>query len=457
VTAKQLAWFYCFADPNPAKALDWANRAYSAEQDSPAAAALLAYALSINNQLEWAQPLLAAAEKSQIADLVQARMLLAAGNRAGAIQTIQAAVAKDPGSLGAERAKEWLRELGSAYAPPIDARALTSFLIERLGRAVIPRFTPPDAMIDVQFNVRGAELSYGSEIEGAVAIVNKASEPLVISEHSLFQGNIRVSASVTGDLTREIPNLLFDTIRTSLLVPPGRSLVHPLRLSTGELRDLLLTCPQAALDLRFTLYLDPVITERGEVTNRLVDVKPVTVAVRRPRLSVTPDFVQGRLTTVASAQETQRIQTARLFTGLLKEQYLMAEKGTLYSFYYSDHLHGQLRSSLAGPAGLLLGGPESQWAVRVNAMADMLTMPLDQEVATAVAKNLNYPYWPVRLMAVYVLARSPTGGFGSVLDWVAQNDKDEMVRSMALSLQSTVLGGASPRPLTPQLLPAARP
>ena len=33
--ARQLAWFYSFADPNTAKALDWANKAYSAEPNSP--------------------------------------------------------------------------------------------------------------------------------------------------------------------------------------------------------------------------------------------------------------------------------------------------------------------------------------------------------------------------------------------------------------------------------------
>jgi hypothetical protein len=249
---------------------------------------------------------------------------------------------------------------------------------------------------------------------------------------------------VSGNLTREIPNLVFETIRTDLVVPPGRSLVHRLRLSTGELRDLLLTCPQAALDLQFTLYLDPVTTDLGQTSNRLVDVKPVTLSVKRPLLPVSTEFVRSRLSVLASGSEAQKVQAARWFTGLLKEQQLMREKGILYAFQYSDSLPGQLRLSLTSPSGLLMGPADREWAVRVSAMADMLSLPLDQELAAAVAKNLTHAYWPVRLMAVYLLAKSTAGTFDSVLDWVAKNDADEMVRSMALSLLSGSVAGVAP-------------
>ena len=57
VGPKQLAWFYCFADPDQGMALDWANRAYSVEPDSVAAASLLSFALVMNDQIQWARPL----------------------------------------------------------------------------------------------------------------------------------------------------------------------------------------------------------------------------------------------------------------------------------------------------------------------------------------------------------------------------------------------------------------
>jgi hypothetical protein len=436
MSAKQFAWFYCFADPNLPKALDWANRAYSVEPNSPSASALLAYALSANNQMEWAKPLLAASESSQIADLVQARIELSEGRKEEGIKTLKAAITKDAGSLAAERAKEMLAELGSQYLPPVDPGVLMSFLTEHLGRVIAPQFLPPDKMIEVQFSIRGNEFSYGNELDGVVALVNKAPEPLVVNENSLFQGNIRISAQVSGDIRQTIPSLISQIVRTDLTIMPGKSLVHVLRLSTGELRRLLLTYPQASLEIQFTLYLDPVATDTGALRNRLVDVKPVTVSVVRPRAEISAGYIRDRFNAISSGQEGQKIRTAQLFTGLLKEQYAMARHGTLYSFKYAPWMPDQLRLALMADSGLLLKEGENEWVVKVDTMASMLSMPIDQELATVIARNLNHPQWPVRLMAVYLLANSPGNDFGKVLDWVAQYDASERVRSLAVSLQS---------------------
>jgi hypothetical protein len=450
INTRQLAWFYCFVDPSPEKALDWANKAYSADPNAPSVSALLAYAFSLSNQLEWARPLLGAAENSQIADLVQAKIEVSEGKKEDAMQTLQAAITKDAGSLTAERAQEMLHNLGGRYVPPIDPGELLTFLAGSLGRAVAPQFLPPDKMLEVQFNIRGHEISYGDDLDAALTIANKSAESLVITESSLFRGNIRVSASVGGDLKQEIPDLLVQTIRTELAVAPGRSMVQVLRLSTGALRRLLLTYPQASLDIRFTLYLDPVTGSDGVVANRLTDIKPVTVSVRRPGVDVTTKYVRDRFNAISSGQEGQKIRTAQLFTGLLKEQYAMAEHGTLYPFKYAAWLPELLRSALVSDSGLLLRDGGDEWVVKVNVMADLLTAPLDQELAAVIAKNLNHPQWPVRLMAVYVLADGTGNGFDKVLSWVAQNDTNELVRGIALSLQPAP-AAATP---TTALLPA---
>jgi hypothetical protein len=68
-------------------------------------------------------------------------------------------------------------------------------------------------------------------------------------------------------------------------------------------------------------------------------------------------------------------------------------------------------------------------------------------LATAAAKNLNHEQWPVRLMAVYLLANNHGDNFRPVLDWIAKQDASELVRSLAASLQSappSVLSAVSP-------------
>ncbi len=135
----------------------------------------------------------------------------------------------------------------------------------------------------------------------------------------------------------------------------------------------------------------------------------------------------------------------------------MAEQGTLYPYRYKPWLPELLRSSLVSASGLLLGQGPDDWVVKVNTMADLLSMPIDQELATTVAKNLNDPQWPVRLMAVYLLATSTGESFRPVLDWVAQQDSNELVRSLAMSLQSAPASAASAGLPTDEPLITVRP
>jgi len=435
---EQLAWFHCFALPDAVKALHWANKAYSIEPNSPTAAAMLAYSLVMNQQTEWAKTLIDNYERNQIADLTLAQVQLAQGQRDSAIETLKSAIARDPGALEAERAKEILAQEGEEYIPPIDPDITLTALKDSLEQAVVPTFVSPEEIISVQLNVRGSKFSYGSEFGGTVAITNNSSEPLIISDDGLFSGNIRVDASISGDLTKKIPNLILVKIMPALPVEPGRSILVPLRLLTGELKQLLLTYPQASLDIEFTAYLDPVITDEGEMANRLGDIKPARVLVKRPGVELTGKFLRNRFNSLSAGRQGQKIKTAQLFIGLLMEQQAMAGQEPLYKFMYADWMPGMLKSALVHNLD------DDDWVVKVDTMAGMLSLPLDYELISAAAKNLHDTHWPTRMMAVYLLAKNQNSNFGKVLDWTARYDPSKLVRDMAIALGAA--GPQAPEP-----------
>jgi hypothetical protein len=435
---EQLAWFYCFALPVPPKALEYSNKAYAADPNSPVVASLLAYALSINDQTEWAKPLVNSYERTQIADVTLAQIQLSEGLNDLAIETLRSAIAKDPGSFAAERAKEILAQQGEQYVQPVDPNAVLAALKGVFGKTLIPAFTPPEQIISAQLNIRGNKLPYGEEVRGIVAVVNNSQEPLVISDDGLFKGNIRVDAYITGDLTRNIPNLVSAKIRTAFMVEPGRSILIPMRLMTGELRNMLLTYPQASLDIEFTLYLDPVVTDEGGVTNRLTYMQPTKVQVTRQGIELTSKYLKNRFNSITEGYVGQKIKTSQLFIGLLLEQYAMSNRTPPYKFMYADWMAPLLRSALSHESGLLSNPADSDWVVKVHTMAEMLALPLDHELISAVAGNLHNPKWPVRMMAVYLLSKTPDGQFGKVLDWTAQNDPSESVRDMAVVSRRSV-------------------
>ena len=431
---EQLAWFYSFVLPVPAKALDWANKAFANEPNSPVTASILAYALTMNGQNEWAQPLLNNFEKTQIAYLTQAIIQLAEAQKNQAVRNLNLAISMDPGSFAAERAKEILTQQGSEYVPSPEIKNVLTSLENVFGQTLVPVFMPPEQMISVRLQIQGDMFPYGSDFSGVAAITNLFSEPLVISDYSLFKGHIRIDAVVSGDLSKNIPNLLTTRLAGIFLIEPGRTVLFPLRLMTGGLRNMLLTYPQASLDIEFTLYFDPVVANDGKVTNRIVHIKPSVVRIKRPGIKLTGKFLRDEFNSITTASIEQKIKIAQLFTSLLKEQYAMSNRKPLYKFMYADWMMPLLKSAFTHKSGLLLNPSEGDWVVKVNAMADMLSMPMDQELISAVAEDMNHTKWPVRLTAIYLLSTIPDNQFNPVLSWIAKNDPSKIVRDMAIVL-----------------------
>jgi len=436
---EQLAWFYCFVLPIPGKAVPPANEAWSNNPDSPAARSLLAYALAVNGDTEFARPLVDndLRERNQIADLALAIIQLAEGKDQQAIETLKAAIARDPGSFAAERAKQLLDEQGGKYVPPVDPDAVLASLESAFGSGLAPVFTPPEKIISARLDLQGSSFPYGTDFNGVVNITNNSAEPFVIGDAGLFRGNIRIDAEVTGDLNQKIPKLVIAGKRPAFIVEPANNVAIPINLKTGRLRDTLLRHPQASVDVEFTLYLDPVVTQSGRIANRLTYLEPVRARIRRPGVKLTVRYLTDRFELISTNRTEEKIEAARLFTGLLKEQQQYRSDGIPYTIMYADWVTPKLRGALLKEPGLLHNPAPTGWVVKVHTMAYMLSLDLDYELTTAVAKNLNDTKWPVRMMAVYLLARNSKSSFGKVLESIAQNDLNKSVRDMAAALLKT--------------------
>jgi hypothetical protein len=455
---QQLAWFYCFASPDADKAIDWANKAYSVEPYSASAAALLAYALSMNNQSEWAKPLIDNYERNQIADLASAQIQLAeeqsdfakatpdkkdSAPQGAWIETLKNVIAKDPGTLEAELAKEILARNGTEYMPPLDPDLTLAVLRESTGQTIVPVFSSPDKIISVRLNLRGSKFSYANDFGASVAITNNSTEPLVVSDDGLFTGNIRIDAKISGDLDREIENLVSFRTRPSTPIDAGKGLFVPVRLPTGRLRQTLLTHPQASVDIEFTVYLDPVVTNKT-VVNKLTGLEPARVVVNRPGVELAGSFLRNRFNSFTKGMQGQKIKTAQLFTGLLAEEHALANREPPYKLQYADWMPDLLKSALVQNL------KEDDWVSKVHTMAWMTPLPLDYDMLNALSENLNETHWPARLMAIYLLAKNQGNSFSEALNWTARYDPHKLVRDMAVEL------GATP-PAAPESAPADKP
>jgi hypothetical protein len=428
VNTKTLAWFYCFVRPDPNKAIDYANKAYSAEPNSPLAAALLALAFTDANLPDLAKPLVESYPQTQIAAFAQAKLHLAAGNKQAALDSLRLAVDKDPGSIVAEQALAVLAGLSAEYIPIFDTGLMTANLQRDLGKQLVPQFVQPDQMLSFALNTRGTKFPYGKDFSGVVSITNNWFEPLIISDNALCRGHIIIDAEVTGDLNARFENLISATTRPTRTIEPGQNAVVTVRLCSGPLKTLFVNHPQASLNIKFTAWLDPVIVKDNNRANSIPGLKPAIVEIERSRVDITSEYLQNRFASLSKGKQGPKMKAAQLFAGLLIE----SRESPPYNLVRADWMPPMLKS------GLIQSLNDNDWVVKVHTMAAVMNLPLDYELTGAVSAGLNDRHWPARMMAIWLLAPQQGYSFAKVLDHAAQYDESQLVRNMAIALGAKV-------------------
>jgi hypothetical protein len=432
---EDLAWFFIFAadvnDVNSQDALLLATKAYDADNNSIGAGSFFACALAESNQIELARPVI---EKvgtgTQASAITRAKILLADGDKDSAVKMLKSAVEADPGTFEARRAKIKLKGLGSEYVPSFDPNAYIVELSNNFGQTFFSQFMPPEKMVTVELKTGGSAFSYGNEINTELVVMNNYSEPMIICPKAIFEGNIRVDARLSGDLSKRIDNLIVKTVRPSHEIKPGQALFVPLQIVTGELKRIMERHPQADLNLEINVYIDPQADANGQIRN-IYGIKPVKTILKLRKLDLNTMYLQQRFDAIKKGHQGQKIKSAQLFAGLLAEQQDLSVSGPRYRFMYaeSELLSSAIARCLA----------EDDWVLKVQTMAALLKLKLDYRLTEAVSAELHNRYWPARLMAVFILAANQGKDFLPVLKWTANNDSSLEVKEMAAALSGITI------------------
>jgi hypothetical protein len=368
-------------------------------------------------------------ETDQVAALTMALVYLAEDNRVQAIEQLRSAIEMKPYSFVAERALKALRDLGSDYVTPMVVESARRTLVSEFSGRPAPEFMPPSERFKARLMFSGSEFFYGTDFSPRLVIENTGNGPLVITDAAFLNGNIRVDAFVTGDFSVEFPNLVQMKFKPSRPILAGEHISVPMELKTGQLLKLLQTFPQAALKIEFVLYLDPIESDTNKPESRLKDIEPIRSVIQRPAVQLSRSFLMQRLDALSKGQEGQRYRAVELLAGLLAEQKAFERTQPAYRYIKADRtlLVDTVRKALV----------DQNWKVRVQTMDSVMVMaiPLEFGMVREISQNLNHEQWPVRLMAMLVLAKSQPGTFDQVLEWTAQYDPYWLNRRMALALQ----------------------
>ncbi|HPO69888.1 MAG TPA: hypothetical protein PKV53_06215, partial [Anaerohalosphaeraceae bacterium] len=426
---EHLAWFYSFVLEQPDKALAWSNRAFEEAPQRQGVSVMFAYALAVHGQYDlaaqYAQPL---RQTDQIAALTMALVELAADQKQAALDSLRTAVEMAPNTFAADKAIRLIKDQGSDYIPSVSLETIQKDLQQQYGKRVVPAFNVPADHYALRLLFNGSDFHYGMEISPRLIIENTGTEPLIIADGSCLSGVIRIDAVLKGDLNVEIPNLLTTKVRPSRPIQPKSYVSVPLDLNTGKLRKLLAAYPQADVEVHFTVYLDPVLSPDGRVENRLQGLNPVRAAIQRPGVVLSRDFLIQRLEALSKGQPGQKLQAASLFAGLLAEQ-------KAFELSQADFRHIQTERMLLVDA-VRRSLADDDWKVRIQTMASLLdgSVPMEYGLIREISANLHHDLWPVRFMAMYLLASAQPGTFQKVIDWAAQYDTYPLNRRLAAAL-----------------------
>ncbi len=426
-----LAWFYSFGKEMPENALAWANKAYSQDPNSPEIETLFGYAMVLNEEYDLAAEQLKDVEDNQIKLLAQARIDMAKDNRQEAVEKLKEMIEIQPGSIEAQAALDMLEQQNSAYIPKNSPSSIRKEFGKIFGNRAV-EFVKPDNMLNVSIKTNGNEFSYDHDIQTELIITNTSKSQIVVNQTSIFKGNILISAKIKGDIKATIPELLKIETWPSKPIEPGKSLIIPVTIVTGPLREIMLSYPQAGFNIELTAYIDPVKDKRGNYSNYIKKLKPVTTTIKRNPVILSNRYLQSRLEALNAGQQGQVISSVRLFTGLLAEQAAFERlENPPYRllFVETELLKSAVQKALR----------DENWTVKFQTMIAMQFVPLDHELVSTLGELIQDQNWPVRLMALNLLANSQGRQFDNVLDWTAKNDSNTLVRQMAVAL-----GGQDP-------------
>ena len=427
-TSQMISWFYCFVDKDPGKALAWANKAYSENPNDVEIQSLMGYSLILNDQYDIAPEYLKTEKNSQISLLARSMMLFNEYDDEKAIETLKQAIAIDAGSIETETIGALLEEKGSSYITMYDSMRLKNELRRRFGTKIISKFVPAEKFIQVKLKSDGNTFNYGQDIPLSLVLTNVSEQTILIGQDGLIKGNIVISAKISGDINASIPALLNFHIRPSNALKADKSVVVPLDIEKGPLKEILKSYPQANLNIEFKAHVDPIFSDNSRDLDDAVSIiKPTSLKLSRTAVQLSNRYVQQRLDAINKGKKGQIIQSIKLFSGLLTEQAAMANfEKPLYSFLYAES--DLLRSSLTKALR------DGDWTIQILTMKELSYLPNYKSFTGVLTELMQSQNWPVRLMAIRLLKQNNNPDFDKVLDWIAINDQQKFVREMAIAI-----------------------
>lgn len=419
--AAEVAWFFCYHQPDKDKALAMAQIAMAAPAPGPLARLAHACALRLNGRTNEAMPILKAlAPADQLAALELARAQIERGNKAEAMTTLHKAATLRYTGIAHNLIRDLLARYGehAAMAPPhkklIDA-------LDAFPHDVFLFHEHPEDFLAFTLRFADTALPTAGPVNLVFRLQNVGKFPITLGEGFMCRPLIAVSARLGGAEGTPYDNYLQVLMNARLVLMPGEAFEKTVAIDVGPLRQRLIQTATQTLDLEVAAMFDPVYAN-GQLTAGMGTLTAASISATRHGLDTVPSAMAALSNRANSDDVTQRILAADQLGALLAD----AEHRARGS---ADGL--PLDAARATLDTLL---SDKDWRVRAQALVAVGWSKLDTRLTNAAAPIVRRdPHPVVKLMAVRLFARQHGEKFVQVLELLSKSDPNRFVRMMAES------------------------
>jgi len=476
---EELAWFFCFINPEPQEALKYANNAFAARPEDSRTKSILAYSQAMNSQYEQAQGLLQGVDPNDaIAALTQAQIMLSRGENEQALQRLQA-VDKAHAGILAELVEQKIQQIKSAENPPENPPTaaavspaeqinpqndlLESAFASEFDDKELSIPDAPEKFIQCYLRLKEKKdiFTYGENIIVQIYLSNLSDIPLLLGAGSFLDPHILLTAEVTA-VSAVAPPTSVNEVTTAAgdkviplahrylmghrLLPPGRSNLAVEIINIGALQKILDSHPQQSYRIIIRGCLDPVADGKGGLMGAIAAIQPKPLVITRSAFVPSRERINMLLQQLRTGSADERIKATKLLAGLLQENQLSQKEQMEYQRQAFDL--GTIQQSISENL------ENEDFRVRAwSAYALRLaTLPAGAKELQKLGDLLSDPHWFARFMAIQSLM--PTTDLDEYLRWAAAVDKSDIIKRQAQLLQGA---GWQVTEMPPIELPAPTP
>lgn len=441
----ELAWFLCFVDPQPALALEHAVHVHAGQSEDPRNKSILAYALTLNGNIDQAETLLKTADPNDpVSAFGWAKVHLARNDTAAALQVLKN---MDPAHAGilAQQSRELIAELEkptteTATAPAADSAVPPAPATDILVANIEQRFTNYDLQM-VEQPARFAQCSLkvnkdifnpAEPLECTLYLANvsdaqKIPVPLVLGPGCFIDPHVLLLAEVPAAQNRAVSSaagtrlLAHRYLMASPVLMPGRSVNIREILNISLLHDIFYDYPQRECKITIYALLDPIPDGRGGYVGKVAEIQPRPVTITRRAFVPDPDKMNFQMRLLRQGSPAERINATQLFAALLREQQL-AQRGQIDYAVRKIDTAGIRQALFANLA-------HSDFRVRAwTVYACRSLAPGSEQERIRLTELLSDSHWFVRFMTLYTLHE--VADLTEYLDWASTIEENDLVKRL---------------------------